>query len=205
MAGILNLARCSSESLESPISQEPPNPRLQRTRAARSPLSRKPFGLGIFSGRRIVTLAILAVVLVSEASNASESLSLTDQATDATVVVLARLAKRYSWSKTVLVCVDFSDPEDLLLDRVSQISMVCLKPCHFGVSDPRNRGGVIDPVTGDPAVTIGVRSIKKIGEDEFDMEGGYACGFLCAAEFQFRVRKDANGWRIVSENMLWIS
>jgi hypothetical protein len=83
--------------------------------------------------------------------------------------------------------------------------MVCLKPCHFGVSDPRNRGGVIDPATGDPAVTIGVRSIKKIGEDEFDMEGGYACGFLCAAQFQFRVRKGANGWRILSENMLWIS
>ena len=190
----------------------PPSNALQRTRVrpagGRSPLSFETFGAGLLAGRRLVTLAILAVILASEASNASESLSLADQAADATIVVLARLAKQYSWSRTVFVCVDFSDPADLLLDRVSQISqisMVCLKPCHFGVSDPRNRGGVIDPATGDPAVTIGVRSIKKIGEDEFDMEGGYACGLLCAAQFQFRVRKDANGWRILSENMLWIS
>ena len=186
----------------------PHNPRLQRTRSAplRSPLSRNPFGDLAFSRAALLfVVSILVLAVCTPAGVAAAGPDLTNPADEAVATVLARLVKKYSSFGTVFLCVDLSDAPDLMADRVSQLTGVCVKPCHAHVDGPGRWDGILDPETGAHGVGIGVRAVKPVGENEYEMEGGYGCGPLCAAEFIYRVRRESSGWRIVSEAMQWIS
>ena len=126
-------------------------------------------------------------------------------AEDAQITVLSKLVRQYSSWGTVFLCIESADPPNMLVDRVSFITGTCVRLCHTSVWDSNGVGRLVDPDTGGHAVAVGVSHVKQVSDEEFEMEGGYSCGGLCAASFHYRVRREGTGWKILSEEMLWIS
>src|SRR5262249_52240278 len=151
--------------------KSPPNPRLQRTRAAvplqtvrgetsslggvrRAPLSRKP--LGDFRAGGLAGFLRLAapITLIALASCASRVPTEPRPDTGATVAVLARLAAEYNRLGTIFVCFSQADVPEAVLELVRDASGIQVKPCHARLID--SRGLTIDAASGARGVVVGI-------------------------------------------------
>jgi hypothetical protein len=105
----------------------------------------------------------------------------------------------------IFLCVDHSNPPESLIARVARASRARIKPCHARVADETRVGIPVDPESRAASVVIGISRVVHLGDGEYEMEGGYSCGNLCAASFQYRVRREGSGWAVVSQSTHWIS
>ena len=185
-----------------------PNPRLQRTPSAAppSPLRRQPLGAG---EHRVVSYARIWIFPASSISAAGcVSAKLRDPGWSydgASAAVLTVLADESAGFGVVFACLERDiDPPEATMEHIANASQALVKPCCARLnSDDPNRP--IDRDTGRRGVTVFIRHVRRISLDEYEMDGGYYFGILCAAEYRFRVRKSPSGWRVALKEGLWMS
>lgn len=120
--------------------------------------------------------------------------------------VLSELIENYGQlGGTIFVCVDQNDATSSLTSRVTKSTRAKLKPCHGWVPDNTRVGVPVDPETRTAGVIITISHLIQLSATDYQMEGAYHCGILCAASFLYHVRREGSGWVIVSESTQWIS
>jgi len=80
------------------------------------------------------------------------------------------------------------------------------KPPVLPCSGCRIDGGrVVEAREGRPALTFRVASLRWLGRDEAEVEGGYGEGNLSASGQRFRVVRGEAGWKVADVRGLWVS
>jgi hypothetical protein len=112
------------------------------------------------------------------------------------------IARRLNF-KVFFVSIDGHDPSDELMSRLSDLPRT-IKKASFE-KPAKGPHGPTDKVTGKTGIVFSAHTIRWSGKDSAELEGGYYCGGLCAAEYTFKVKREDGKWVVQSSRMSWIS
>jgi hypothetical protein len=150
-------------------------------------------------GRHLLLVAASLAVSCSTARQAPVPIS--DDRDLIAAVVLQHLVKTHGYLGTPFLCVWSQEPPADVFRAVQRAVPVSVLPCSEA---GRDAAGVVNRVTGERGVILNVWGIKF--GDIVVVKGGYHCGNLCAAEYEYQMGSSPQGeWRIIRETMLWIS
>jgi hypothetical protein len=112
------------------------------------------------------------------------------------------IAKRIN-SKIFFVSIAGKDPSDDFINRFHDIPRTIEKAS----SEEPNKGphSPVDKSTHRTGIIFSADTIRWLGEDSAELEGGYYCGGLCAAGITFEVKRENGKWSVKGSHLKWIS
>jgi hypothetical protein len=101
------------------------------------------------------------------------------------------------------VSINGTDPSDEFINRFRNIPRSIRK-----LSSAKPEKGPHTPAdltTGIQGIIFDAGKIRWLSKDAAEVEGGYYCGGLCAANNTFQVRRENGDWVVKGSRMNWIS
>ena len=95
----------------------------------------------------------------------------------------------------------YVDPSENLMARFRGESPPVKKAseCNYSMN------GVFDRVTGNQGLLFRIESIREIGKDEVEVQGGYFEVALSASGNLYTVQRIGNRWVVIKDVLIWIS
>jgi hypothetical protein len=112
------------------------------------------------------------------------------------------IAKRLNF-EIFFVSIEGKDPSDDFINRFRDIPRTIKKAS----SEEPNKGPhtPVDKSTHRTGIIFSAHTIRWLGRDSAEVEGGYYCGGLCAAGITFKVKRENGKWSVKGSHMKWIS
>jgi hypothetical protein len=114
-----------------------------------------------------------------------------------------RIAKTFNF-RVFFVSISNQDPSDALITRLQDIDRIVKRVSASEISKTQ-RTPVMDRVTGQRGIIFTAGKIRWLGQDSVQVQGGYYCDGLCAAEIVFEVSRQGGKWAVKKKKLQWIS
>lgn len=106
--------------------------------------------------------------------------------------------------KIFFVSISSRDPTDEFLRRFSDIPRTIKKKSDSEINK-KSRLAVVDRKTRRFGIIFYTDKLYWLSDSRVEMEGGYHCDGLCAANVTYVVNRENGKWIVKSERMNWIS
>lgn len=100
------------------------------------------------------------------------------------------------------VSINGKDPGDEFINRFRDVPRTIRKASSAKVVKPHTP---TDRTTGMTGIVFDAANIDWLSDDTVEVEGGYYCGGLCAADSTFQVHRENDKWIVKSSDLNGIS
>jgi hypothetical protein len=102
------------------------------------------------------------------------------------------------------ISINGEDPSDEFMKRFQNFPRRVEK-CSRSEVDKQQMNAVVDKTTRDRGIVFRVETIKWLGANSAEVDGGYFCSGLCASGQTFKVHRKQGVWTVTGSKMHWIS
>ena len=159
------------------------------------------------SGRGCAVLGTFGFAIL--ASGCTPNLNKADEETQIQQAVLRyQFEHNAAARKYNIFCIAIGDREtslDAPTQLIDGLNDAGHKVIKFSACNANDGEGVTERVSGNPALMLSVAQVKWLASDEVLVDGGYYEASLSASGNTYHLKKIEGMWRVVKDEMNWIS